>query len=133
MTKWPMAKQDWHAQETYKSLMGYGHTMLRFVFVANGGAIVAILTFLGDLMARGSEVPSMRLPVAIFVVGLVLGGVGDFLAYMTQLSLFGEHLSDVDATGWKSHQPWLRSTIFVILLGVAAFAAGALIAVSRLK
>lgn len=43
------SENNWHAQETYRSMMEFARGMLRFTFLANGGAIIALLTFLGDL------------------------------------------------------------------------------------
>ncbi len=43
-----MSNTDWHAEETYKSLMLYGNNAIRYVLLINGGAIIALLTFLGN-------------------------------------------------------------------------------------
>ena len=45
-------KYAWHAQETYKSLMEYGTNVFRYCFITNGAAIVALLTFVGNLSSK---------------------------------------------------------------------------------
>ena len=45
-------KYSWHAQETYKSLMEYGTNVFRYCFITNGAAIVALLTFVGNLSSK---------------------------------------------------------------------------------
>lgn len=129
----PDPQDNWHAQETYRSMMEYGRAMLRFVFLANGGAIIAILTFLGDLVAKGSQVPSMRCPLVIFLFGLLFGGIGGICAYLTQLVLYNEHLRDVTGKGFQSHKTWLNCTMTCILFGVLTFGIGAFLAVARLQ
>jgi hypothetical protein len=41
------SEDDWHAQETYRSMIEFGQGMLRFTFLANGAAVISIMTFLG--------------------------------------------------------------------------------------
>jgi len=44
-----MKAKDWHKEETYKSLILIGLSALKFVLLANGGAAVAILAFIGKV------------------------------------------------------------------------------------
>ena len=37
-----MSNEDWHLQETYKSLMLYGSNAVKFVLLVNGGSVIAV-------------------------------------------------------------------------------------------
>jgi len=124
---------NWHAQETYRSLMEYGRGMLRFVFLANGGAVLAVLTFLGHLLTKSAPAPNLRSPLVCFLVGLLLGGLGTGTAYLTQLTLYNEYLGDVTGHGLQSHTTWLYCTTALIALSLVAFGCGSLIAITRLQ
>jgi hypothetical protein len=43
-----MTFDEEHALETYKSLIGFGTQALRGLQLLNGGAVVAILTYMGQ-------------------------------------------------------------------------------------
>lgn len=127
------SENNWHAQETYRSMMEFGRGMLRFTFLANGGAIIALLTFLGDLYSKNTSVPGMKIPLIAFLSGLLLGGIAAMTTYFTQYMLFNESIKDIDAEGLNSHLVWFRITIFLITLSILAFALGAFMAVARLQ
>ncbi len=127
------SSKNWHAQETYRSMVEYARGMLRFCFLANGGAIIAILTFIGNLYGKGNSVPSMKAPLIIFLIGVLLAGIAGITTYYTQFMLFNESIHDTDAEGWSSHVIWLRITLTLIVISICAFAAGAFMAVSRLQ
>jgi heme/copper-type cytochrome/quinol oxidase subunit 2 len=123
---------NWHSQETYRSMIGFGTNLLQFCFLANGGATIALLTFVGDLSAKSAQVPDMTLPAVFFVVGIVLAGVAGVLAYFVQFVLFNETPQQAAVGGWRSHVRWLWLALLAIVLSIGAFAAGALTAVSTL-
>lgn len=122
----------WHTQETYKSLMTYGQGLLRFCFLANGASVVALLTFVGNLSANSGHAPSMKLPMALFVCGVVAAGVAALFAYCVQYTLYNEARSGNQLSRWRSHSWWLRLTLGSITISMSAFAGGSLIAVARL-
>lgn len=124
---------DWHAQETYRSMIEFGRGMLRFTFLVNGAAIISILTFLGDLYAKGGEVPSMKGPLVFFLIGVLLAGAATFTTYIIQFMLYNETINNVDARGWSSHVRWLYFTLSLIILSMLTFAVGAFCAVSQLQ
>lgn len=75
---------DW--LETYKSLITLSTEGFKFCALANGGAAVAILAYLGNVVGKGFAPPDMSCPMAIFLAGLVLCGAAMLFAYFNQLS-----------------------------------------------
>ena len=130
-----MAKiQDEHAIETYKSLTQYGSAGIKFILAANGAAAIAVMTFLGHFISSGSHnVPDMRLPLALFLGGVLAGGVATATAYFTQLTLYNEATGTRAVDKGLTHVVWLRISIVVMLLGMVAFGTGSGIAVWRLQ
>jgi len=59
----------------------------KFCALANCGAAVAILAYLGNVVGKGDPVvaPDMRFPMGMFLFGLVFCGVAMFFAYRSQL------------------------------------------------
>lgn len=125
-------KYAWHTQETYKSLMEYGTNVLRYCFITNGAAIVALLTFVGNLSSKSGKVPDMRLPAAIFVLGLVFAGAAGLVAYLVQFKLLTEAVSPSDSNGGRVHKRLLWLTLAATVTSMTLFAGGSLVAVSRL-
>ena len=124
---------NWHAQETYRSMIEFGKGMLRFTFLANGAAIISILTFLGDLYAKGGEVPRMKGALAFFLAGVLLSGVATLTTYIIQLTLYNESLRTPNAKGWNSHLRWLNLTLALIVFSMLCFTIGSYYAVSQLQ
>lgn len=124
---------DWHAQETYRSMIELGRGMLRFTFLANGAAIISILTFLGDLYAKGGDVPQMKVPLIFFLFGVLLAGAATLTMYVIQFMLYNEIIYNEDAKGWGSHMTWLHLTLGLVTLSMLTFAVGALCAIWQLQ
>lgn len=114
-------------------MITYGYGMLRFTFLVNGAAIISILTFLGHLYSKPNVFPSMRLPITLFVVGLLLSGVAGITAYFVQFRLFNESVQGDYATGPRSHMFWFYITITLILGSLIAFGFGAFDAAIKLQ
>ena len=119
--------QNWHQQKTYDSLMTYGLNAIKFVLVANGGAVLALLTFVGN---HTEKTKGLRCTMIWFVLGVFIGGVVNILAYLTQLSLFNQRQAGV--SWWQDHRTYLYSAMVLILVGIMCFGAGALEAVFAL-
>lgn len=71
------------ANERSKHVIEIGMLALKSVFLVNGAAIVALLTFLGTVRGPANET-MMRVAFADFGVGLVLALVATGVAYITQ-------------------------------------------------
>lgn len=79
-----------HWLETYKSLINISIEGFKFSLLANGGAAVALLAYLGAISSKGATGPDMRWSMAAFLSGLFACGISMFFAYLTQLKLLGE-------------------------------------------
>ena len=118
---------DWHAEKTYESMITYGTNAIKFVLLANGGAVLSILTFLGN---HSDKIAGVKCAITYFVVGVILGGVANMIAYITQLTLFNQR----DEVGiYRDHRTWLYLTMLALVLGIICFAAGSLQAINGLS
>lgn len=125
-----MNNNNWHLEETYKSMMMYGNSVLRFILLVNGGAIIAILTFWGNLLKNGATEFSMAWPMGCFIGGIVVGGGAHITAYFTQFALFNE---ESGRSLKRGHDFWLGATMLFIVIGIVLFAAGATFALFELQ
>lgn len=119
---------SWHDEKTYDSLITYGVNALKFVMLSNGGAILALLSFLG---AHFEKMPNLKCALIVFVTGVGLGGCAHLTAYMTQLMLFNQKQRHVPL--FRNHVTWLRSTMLLLLVGIGCFMWGSIVAVSGLE
>jgi len=76
-----MSNESWHEEETYKSLIVNGNNAIKYVLLINGGAVIALLTFLGNLLKDEKVDINMGYPLACFLMGIFFGG----LAHITRL------------------------------------------------
>lgn len=120
-----------HALETYRSLITISIEFLRALLLLNGGAIVALLAYLGQV-ENGAEIAARSTPpLAWFVAGLVLSTAALVGSYLTQLSLYQEGVHSDSYKG--SHIPWLRGTILTGMLALGAFSVGAFAGITMLS
>lgn len=109
---------DW--VETYKSLITISTEAFKFCALANGGAAVAILAYLGNIAGKAGNTPDMRGAMAAFLAGLVFCGVGMLFAYITQLNRL-----NLVARGEQIQRDWrLVIAIVAMALSLGAFAWG---------
>ena len=125
-----MSIDDDHALETYKSLISFGTEALKALQLLNGGAIVALLAYLGQAKLPHST-QSIFAPLVLFVVGLSLGTLCFLGAYLTQFALFNESVRPSGYNG-RPHTFWLWCTVIVAGLSLASFVAGAVCGVYAL-
>jgi len=124
-----MTNQHW--LETYKSLISLSIEGFKFSALANGGAAVAMLAYLGNIAGKGTPTPDMRCPMAAFLTGLTACGFAMLFAYLTQLKLLneiGRPDRPVVPHGWML---WAAIVLFVCSL--AAFGVGSWQAVVRFR
>jgi len=120
---------DERALETYRSMISVGTEALKALQLLNGGAVIALLTYLGHTSARLCLAPRAQCPVAWFVIGLLSGTAAFLTTYFTQLLLYGEFVR-----GDKTRHPvllWL--TVALALVSLAAFAGGAFASIAALS
>ena len=125
----PMSYEEGHAIETFKSLITVSVEGLKTLLLINGGAIVAILAFLGQSQLGATLAPRLSLSVLLFVIGVVTGTLGFGASYKTQYALLNEHFPARQYQGWR-HQSWLRVSFGLALLSIISFASGALLALA---
>ncbi len=125
-----MSDDDWHLQETYKSLMLYGNNAVKFVLLVNGGAVIALLTFLGNFLKNNQANIDMAWPMGCYLFGIILGGIANMTAYQTQLTLYNEGLGNNPKL---DHTKWLYSTFILVTIGIVLFGAGSILALLELQ
>ena len=117
-----MSFNEDHALETYKSLITISVEVVKALLYLNGGAIVALLAYVGQAQNGAAVAKNATGSLVWFIVGLVLSVVAFIGSYMTQLSLYQQSVHS-DYKG--KHQRWLYPSIFIGIASLAAFAAGA--------
>ena len=105
--------------ETYKSMIQYGMMMIKFCAAVNGGAILALLTFVGNSYKNGHQLDMTR-PIIIYVIGLFCAGMAMMGAYIIQKTLY----EGADSV-WGYRSTWVFAAIsigcFLIASILAAF------------
>ena len=126
---------DWHLNETYKSLITISIEAFKFCALANGGAAVAILAYLGNVAAKTDVTTpiGIRCAMGAFLFGLVMCGLSMVCAYLTQLQLFNEEklqrVPEELRGNSISHAAFLRPALIFLVASLMAFCEGSLLAV----
>lgn len=115
--------------ESYKSLVTLSVEAFRYLALINGGAIVALLTYLGNVEC--DNIPDLGIPLFLFIVGLVACGIAMAFAYITQLRLF----NDLLLTGKFStgHKLTFRAAIVFYVVSLSSFSCGAWLAIQAFQ
>ena len=71
-----------HSIETYKSLISIAQFGLRFVLIINGGAMVAVLAFIGDISSSAGVLPDVGQALTWYVLGIAAGGAALATSYV---------------------------------------------------
>jgi hypothetical protein len=121
---WLMALDQEHAVETYKSLITISVEMLKALVLLNGGAVVALLAYVGQAPNRPQLAAHVRCPLAFFVAGLVSAGLAFGTSYLTQFALYNESVLPQRYRGPK-HQVFLWITVTAGVLSLGSFSIGA--------
>ncbi len=125
-----MTFNEEHALETYKSLIGFGTETLKALQLLNGGAIVALLAYLGQAKIAPSVAHNVGFPLILFIAGLSISMFAFIVAYFTQLLLFNEMINP-NYQG-KPHTFYLWFAISCLVLSLIFFVAGAWFGVQAL-
>lgn len=117
-----------HWMETYKSLITLSIEAFRFSALANGGAAVALLAYLGSVASSSDSVAiNLSCPMMAYISGLVLCGLAVLFAYLTQLKLLNE-IGRNQGFVFK-HTWYLWAAIAFYLASLIAFGWGSYLAV----
>jgi hypothetical protein len=114
---------DQHKLETYKSMVTISLEAIRTLFLLNGGAIVALLAYLGQVAAKGGPSVDISRPLTFFIVGLSLVPVAYGFSYWTQFSLFNEA---VHRKNEERHMWFVVCTVVSLVASLAGFILGAI-------
>ena len=123
----------WHKEETYKSLIQIGISVLKFVLLANGSAAVALLAFIGKVYTPTTHVPDVTASLGYFLAGVFLGGLAHVTAYVTQLRRYNETRQNTNICFIKRHETWLYVSIVLILIAIVSFGFGCLTSVTAIS
>jgi len=124
-----MSFEDEHKIETYKSLISISTEAFKALQYLNGGAVLAVLTYLGQITSpSASALACIKLPIGLFLVGLVAATLVYLTSYATQLTLHNENIGSRS----DGHETWLYISIGLCLLSVLAFCAGAFFSLDAL-
>ena len=124
----PPPASEWHLTETYKGLITLSIEGLKMLALVNGGAAVAVLTYLGNLASRSSapaQLPVIRPALLWYCAGLAATVLGFIVAYLTQLRLYAEEIAlrGVGRTR-RRHGIGIALGCALALFATFAFAAG---------
>jgi len=116
-----MTLHEDHILETYKSMISISVEGLKTLLLINGGAVVAMLAYLGQ-SARGTDVAQhLKWPLAFFVLGILAATFSFFGSYITQFTLYNESLRG--EVGTVRHMSVVYTTAVVASLSAVFFAA----------
>ncbi|MDH5327984.1 MAG: hypothetical protein OEZ68_11965 [Gammaproteobacteria bacterium] len=111
--------------EQFRSLMQVAATAQKTVMIINGGAVIALLTFLGNAQFAGSE----RIAESLywFVFGVACAGITTFLSYFAQL-YFLESLKTNDYAYLSAGKFFRFFAILLVAFSYVGFIGGSVIA-----
>jgi hypothetical protein len=104
--------------EAFKATIQYGLNASRGVFLINGGAVLALLTFVGNAHVVTFNMPWMLAALGTFILGLILALACTGAAYWSQ-GKFSRQTEDADARWWQ------KISVAFGILSALAFLAGA--------
>jgi hypothetical protein len=83
--------QTAYQRELLAAVVGFAAAAIRSLFLLNGGAVIALLAFYGDLLAGGGGAATLRptelvAALALFVTGLIAAFLCAAAAYLGQLA-----------------------------------------------
>lgn len=94
------------------------------MLLSNGGAAIALLAFIGNIYGSDKQLPDVTFALGCFLLGIFLGGLAHFTAYMTQLILFNEPPLAGKLPNFRDHGNWLYASLALVVSGVLCFGVG---------
>jgi hypothetical protein len=127
---------EWHLTETYKGLITLSVEALKLLALVNGGAAVAVLTYLGNLASRSPpavHLPNLKPALLWYSGGLLATVVAFIVAYVTQLRLFAEEIARRGGQRFRPlHAAGVWAGCLLALFAAVAFGLGCLRSASAL-
>jgi hypothetical protein len=89
---WRAGPWEWHITETFKGLIQLSIELVKMLALINGGALVALLAYLGNVATHSPANihPHLRRALGYFCNGLFATIWVMIFAYLTQLRLYNE-------------------------------------------
>jgi hypothetical protein len=119
---------EWHLTETYKGLITLSIEALKMLALVNGGAAVAVLTYLGNLASHSpapTHLPDIKPALLWYCMGLVGTVVAFIAAYLTQLRLYVEEVARGGGTqARRLHGTGIGFSCVLALSAAVAFGLG---------
>jgi hypothetical protein len=84
------------SKKMFADTMEFARLGIRATFLLNGGAILALLTFLGDIYKNSSSacvVSAVKLALPYYLVGVVASALTLFIAFLSQERFFDARVS----------------------------------------
>ena len=101
-------------QETFRSAIASAQFSLKAVILINGGAAVALLAFVGQMMARGVDAASVAQGIKWYVFGVGAAGASTAGMYFAQYCYHRGFKHRGDAWRWISILLGISALIFFI-------------------
>jgi phosphate/sulfate permease len=126
----PNDRWEWHIAETFKGLITLSTEVVKMLALVNGGAAVALLAYLGNVVHDpGVHPPHLTHALLWFCKGLFATLLAIIFAYLTQLKLYNEErkkrqqilLPESQRKRIREHHGWILAAA-ILLAGFAAFA-----------
>ena len=119
--------------ELYKSFLGFVQKSISISIVLNGGALISIMTFIGnikkDIFLEISK--DLKFASIFFVLGVILGGCSAITGYVTQFTYFKEEAYENRPFYFSGTV--LRKLLLILLsLSLASFAFGSWLGIMSL-
>jgi hypothetical protein len=111
--------QTKHSIEMFKAVVESGREALNALVIVNGGAVIALLGFMGAVISKGlpqSLGLGLTLPILQFGIGVLMGAVGFMMRYFSQACYATDKKKCGDAFRWVA--------ISVALIGYGLFGFG---------
>jgi hypothetical protein len=116
-----MTFEEEYILETYKSLISFGTESIKALLLLNGGALIAILAYLGDSHTK-PDFCKLEISIGSFVAGISFCAISFFFAYRVQYVLLNELMARHKA---GRHVTWLTIAFITLFLSLACFICGA--------
>jgi uncharacterized membrane protein YidH (DUF202 family) len=120
---------EWHLTETFKGLITLSTEVVKMLALANGGAAVALLAFLGNLEHDPGVHSGVFIgPLLQFSAGIFATLLAVIFAYLTQLKLYDEErkkrrqmsIPEHQRKPVKEYHAWILA-ISILMAILAAF------------
>lgn len=104
-------------KSSFESVIRYGEAALKSAILINGGASIAILTFITQIWSKTPNIiSSLLFSLIMFVLGTLSSSLASGMAYLTQL----HHLNE-NNPGFKKMR---KITIALVVLSYVLFTVG---------